>query len=421
MKVSVNKQQEKVAVKKSLHLSHKEGVTFAATTGFGDNFLNPFAVALGATNIQIGLLSSITQFIPALMQLKAADITERFGSRRKIIFRSVFLQACMLFPIAFIPYLPKTLHIYALICFSTLYLLFASFAAPAWGSLMANLVPKRKMGAFFSKRARIVGLATLATTFLAGYLLHVLNEQSFMGFTIIFLLAMVSRVTSCYFVSGMYEPPLEVKREHYFSFKEFLRRLNVGNFGKYVLFQSSFSFAIFLSSPFFAAFMLRDLRFSYLTYTIIITIVPLSSILSMSYWGRRADAIGNRRVIRICSLVISTLPALWLVSRHVYFLIGVQTLSGFFWGGFNLCSSNFVYESAVPEKRTRCISYFNTINGVAICLGNLLGGFLATHVPSIFGYQLLTLFAISSFLRIVVSTTLLRRVKEIRNTVDASA
>ena len=180
------------------------------------------------------------------------------------------------------------------------------------------------------------------------------------------------------------------------------------------MFHSSFSFAVFLASPFFPVFMLRDLGFSYITYAIVTTTVPLASIVAVGYWGRRADAIGNRRIIKICSLVVSVLPAMWLFSRNVYFLLVIQALAGIFWAGFNLCSSNFVYDSVIPEKRTRCISYFNTINGLAICMGNLLGGFLATHVPRSFGYRLLTLFAISSFLRIIVSTVLLRRVKEIR-------
>ena len=420
MEVQLSKQQERIAVRKSLSLSIKDGVAFAATTGFGDNYINPFAVALGASNFQIGLLSSISQLIPSLIQLKVADFTERFGSRKKIIVRSVFIQAFMLLPVAMIPYLPEFMQVYALIGFCTLYLLFASFASPAWGSLMANLVPERKRGAFFSKRGRIVGLVTVVSAFLAGYILYLFEKQSLLGFTIIFLVAMISRYVSCYFLSKMYEPPLEVKREHYFSLGEFLRRLNVGNFGKYVIFHSSFSFAVFIASPFFPVFMLRGLGFSYITYTIVTTTVPLASILAVSYWGRRADAIGNQQIIRICSLVISVLPAMWLISQHVYFLIIIQILAGVFWAGFNLCSSNFIYDSVIPEKRTRCISYFNTFNGFAICIGNLLGGFLATHIPPLFGYQLLTLFAVSSFLRIIISTTLLRRVKEIRKTVSAS-
>ena len=242
-----NKQHEEIAVRKSLNLSIKDGVAFAATTGFGDNYLNPFAVALGASNLQIGLLSSFNQLVPSLVQFKAADITERLGGRKKVIVLSVFFQAFMLLPVAIIPYLPQSIQVQALILFSTLYLLFASFAHPPWGSLMADLVPEGKRGEFFSKRGRIVGLVTVISAFLAGYILHLFKKQSLTGFTIIFLIALVSRYVSCYFLNRMYEPPLEVKREHYFSFSQFVRRLNVGNFGKYVVFHSSFSFAVFLA------------------------------------------------------------------------------------------------------------------------------------------------------------------------------
>ncbi|MBW7899780.1 MAG: MFS transporter [Candidatus Brocadia sp. BROELEC01] len=414
MEVQFSKQQERIAVRKSLKYSIKDGVAFAATTGFGDNYLNPFAVALGASTFQIGLLSSASQFVPSLAQLKVADLVERFGSRKKVIVRSVFIHAFLLLPMAMIPYLPDSLRIYALIGLCALYVSFASFAGPAWGSLMANLVPERKRGAFFSRRGRLISLIMVISSFLAGYILHVFRKQSLLGFTVIFLVAMISRYISWYFLGRMYEPPLEVKREHYFSPGEFLRRLNVGNFGKYVIFHSCFSFAVFIASPFFPVFMLRDLGFSYITYTIVTVTVPLASIIAVSYWGRRADALGNRQVILICSIVISVLPAMWLISRQIYFLIIIQTLAGISWAGFNLCSSNFIYDSAIPEKRTRCIAYFNTFNGFSICAGNLLGGFLATHIPPLFGYQLITLFAVSSLLRILASTLLLRRVKEIR-------
>ena len=409
-----NKKQEKIAVRKSLRFSVKDGVAFAATTGFGDNYINPFAVALGATNLQIGLLSSITQLVPSLTQLKAADITERFGSRKKIIVFSVLSQASLLLPIAIIPFLPQSLRIIALICLCTVYLSFGAFANPAWGSLMANLVPAKMRGSFFSNRSRLIGLVTVASSFLAGYILHLFQKQSITGFTIIFFLAMISRYISCYFLSKMYEPRLEIRREHYFSFIDFARRLNKGNFGKYVIFHSSFSFAVYLASPFFPVFMLRDLGFSYITYTILTTTVPIASMLAVSYWGRRADIIGNRWIIRVCCLGISLLPSLWLVCREVYFLIVIQILAGIFWAGFNLCSSNFIFESVTPEKRTRCISYFNTFNGLAICAGNILGGFFATHLPPVFGYRLLGLFFLSSVMRIITSTFLLRSVKEVR-------
>ena len=175
-------------------------MAFAATTGFGDNYINPFAVALGASNFQIGLLTSVSQLVPAITQLKAADVTERVGSRKKIVVRSVFLQACMLLPIAMVFFLPRSFQVIALICFYALYVSFASFAGPAWGSLMANLVPEGKRGAFFSKRGRLISQITVISSFLAGYILNLFEKESLIGFTAIFLLAMVSRFISCYFL-----------------------------------------------------------------------------------------------------------------------------------------------------------------------------------------------------------------------------
>jgi len=107
-------------------------------------------------------------------------------------------------------------------------------------------------------------------------------------------------------------------------------------------------------------------------------------------------------------------PLLWIASHQLYYLILVQILSGFAWAGFNLASTNFVYDASAPERRTQSIAVFNAMNGSAICLGALLGGYLASHLPSLLGYQLLTLFLVSGLLRGLVAVTLLRRVCEVR-------
>ncbi|WP_169703293.1 hypothetical protein [Candidatus Kuenenia stuttgartiensis] len=62
--------QERNAVRKSLNVSIRDGIAAAATSGFGNNYVNPFAVALGGTNIQIGVLNSIIHFIPRLCSLR---------------------------------------------------------------------------------------------------------------------------------------------------------------------------------------------------------------------------------------------------------------------------------------------------------------------------------------------------------------
>jgi MFS family permease len=160
--------------------------------------------------------------------------------------------------------------------------------------------------------------------------------------------------------------------------------------------------------------MLRDLHFSYLIYTIVIITGPLVIYLMMGRWGKLADKVGNLTIIRFTAPLTGIIPLLWIINRHPFFLIFVQIVAGFVWAGFNLCASNFIFDAVTPAKRTRCIAYFNVLNGLAVCAGAILGGILVQKLPLLFGYKILSLFLISSILRILVSAFMPMRIKEVR-------
>lgn len=401
-------------VRKSLTYSIIDGTAATITNGIVENYIRPFAIALNATNFQIGLLGSFSYLLTALVQLKIPNITEKVGSRKKMVVLTVFLQALMLLPIGLIPFYPLDFRIIALITFYSLYLVFGVSSGPPWGSLMANLVPERLRGMYFGRRDRILGFASIISCFAAGQFLHLFTERVLIAFLVIFLFGMVSRLISCYYLTRHYEPPLIVKKEHYFTFFEFLKRARVGNFGKYALFVASFNFSVHVAAPFFSVYMLRDMQLSYLTYTILTTTPAVSGILTKTFWGRRADRFGNLSVLRICAVIIPTLPFVWIFSQNVYYLFAIEVASGIVWGGFNLCSLNFVYDSSIPEKRTRVISYYSVINCLAVGCGAFIGGILAANLPDFLGNKLLLLFLISAILRGIVVTTILPRIKEVR-------
>jgi MFS family permease len=140
--------------------------------------------------------------------------------------------------------------------------------------------------------------------------------------------------------------------------------------------------------------------------------------LMMRRWGRLADSIGNVRVIQFTAPIISIIPLLWLINRHPAFLVGAQLVSGFAWAGFNLSASNFIYDAVASDKRVRYISYFNVLNGIMLSAGALLGGFLASQVPPIMGYRILTILVISSIMRIIVTALFSFRLREVRSVVS---
>jgi MFS family permease len=160
--------------------------------------------------------------------------------------------------------------------------------------------------------------------------------------------------------------------------------------------------------------MLRDLKFNYLTYTLLVVTVTITQICTFNRWGMHADKVGNIKVIRLTSFFIASLPLWWVINRHPLFLTLAQIASGFAWAGFNLCATNFIYDAVTPQKRVRCIAFFNVFIGVATCGGALVGGYVSNYMPELFGYKLLSLFLLSSLLRFCIVFLFSGKIKEVR-------
>jgi MFS family permease len=275
-------------------------------------------------------------------------------------------------------------------------------------------------GRYFGFRGRICGLATLIFFSIGGAILRFSAADIFLGFSAIFGSAMLFRLVSCYYLSKMYDPPLSNTKKERYSLLGLFSNMRSSNLGRFTIYVSLMNFATYLASPFFAVYMLRDLKFDYLTYVLVIATAALANLMFVTFWGRRADRAGNIKVLKTTSILVPLVPLLWIGSHQLYYLILVQIVSGFAWAGFNLASMNFIYDASVPEKRTRYIAVFNALNGTAICVGALLGGYLVSHLPSLLGYQLLTLFLISGLLRGLVVATFLRRISEVRQVPETS-
>ncbi|MCM8756775.1 MAG: MFS transporter [Candidatus Omnitrophica bacterium] len=401
-------------IRKSLNYSFIDGVFATAMSGFTQDYFTPFLLILGGSIREVGALSALPNFFASLVQVYTPDFTYWLRSRKKMINIFVFLQAMVLLLIGIVGLRAKLtpwFFIFLVILFTS----FGALATPAWSSLIADLVPQEKRGEYFGWRNRTLGFIGLGATFLAGYFLHLMkNFNIFLGFAIVFICAFLFRFTSWYFLRKMVEPPLEYKRELFFSLFDFLARIRESNFARFVLFVAMMNFSVNLASPFFVVLMIKELGFSYLKYTFIVITATLTMQLVMKRWGKHADRVGNLKVIKLVSPFIGLIPLLWVVNHHPLFLVFAQIFSGFIWAGFNLCTTNFIYDAVMPEKRVRCIAYFNVINGLAICLGALLGGFILKWLPTLFGYQILPIFVISSILRFFVGLYLPPKLKEVR-------
>ncbi|APV44401.1 putative arabinose efflux permease, MFS family [Dehalogenimonas formicexedens] len=393
-------------VNKSLRLSVFDGAAFNAMMGLTQDFMSPFALALKASTAQIGLLASLPNLALALSQLGSPWISERLRSRKSLLVPMVITQAVLWLPIFIMPQLFHNMAVWWLIALFTAGSVFGALGNPAWGSMMADLVPAGMRGRYFGFRNRIGGATLLACFFLGGLVLQASSNQIMLGFGLLFGAAVIFRLASAYFLSKMYEPPMRRCNDPWHPFHE-LKTLPATPVGRLSLFVGAMMLATYVASPFFAVYMLNDLGFGYGAFVVVTASASVANFLFMGFWGRRADRSGHLQIVRVTALMIPLVPVLWLAGHNIIYLIVIQVFSGFAWSGFNLSGTNLLYEAAAPERRTRAIAVFNALSGTAMCIGAAVGGLIATRLPEISGQSLLTLFLISGILRGAVTVFIL--------------
>ena len=222
---------------------------------------------------------------------------------------------------------------------------------------------------------------TFGGVFGGGQIIHYFSSQNnaAQGFLIVFVVAAASRFLSSRVFSRVPDAALHVPDDSKFTFWRFIIRARYSNFVKFVIFVSCMNFAVSISGPYFAMYMLTSLKLSYAEYTMVVASMVLAQFAVMKAWGKVSDQFGNRQILRMCGLLVSLNPFMWLMCSDLWFILLTQLYSGIFWAGFSLAAANFVFDAVTPQKRARCFAYQPIINGSFVLLGSVIGGWLAIH------------------------------------------
>ncbi len=404
-----------VKVKNSLKTSWKEGIAAQVMLTVMDYYLIPFGLFLGATAPQIGLLIAFQNLLGAASQIFAVHMVWIAGSRLRFLVKASLVQGALLLPIALLALITGDWRIPALIALMVVFRIIGNWIGSAWGSLVSDYLPPERRGHYFGFRSQVTGVAGVLTIICAGLLLHFMKKISLgTGFFILFIFAAVCRFISSALMARMYDLPHPHVPDSDFTFVMFLRRFRESNFVRFVLYVAAITFAANLSGPYMSVYMLRDRHLDYLSYMTVHLATVTASLVAFPIWGRHADLVGNARILKMTSFLIPIIPFLWVAAPNVYCMAAAELVAGFVWGGFNLCAINFIFDAVSPQKRVRCLAYFNMINGSALFAGAALGGFLSEHLPPFRGSAILTLAIISGVLRFMVHGLLSEGFKEVR-------
>jgi MFS family permease len=388
------------------NLSHSMGdaAFFGGMVGCGETYFPAFALAIGLGETASGLVASIPLLVGGTLQLASPIAIRWLGSYQRWIVTGAVLQALAFIPLALAAWSGSlTLPMFLLI--ASVYWAAGLATGPAWNTWIERIVPPSRRTRFFARRSRLQQICTFSSLMIAGTMLQwsSANDATLSGFAGLFVVAGLLRLVSAMFLHRTDSqvadivPSINISSaaqavDHSNRVSREAKRLLA-----YLVLMQVF---VQISGPFFAAYMLEQLSFSYSTFVTLISVAFVSKVLSMSFWGRIAERSGARRVLWIGGVCLVPLSSLWILSEEVAWLVVVQILSGIAWAAYELGFFLMFFETLPAGQRTRLLTYYNFANTLAVCAGALCGAAVLGWVGySSYGYHYL--FGLSSLGRLL--------------------
>jgi MFS family permease len=374
-------------VKKGLNLVVKDGLAAEAMSALtGGTFLVAMALQLGATNFQIGLLAALPT-LTNVFQLLAIWLVQKYNNRRAVAVASNIFARFPLLVIGLLPFLFTTgTSIQVLIFLLFFHYFFGSVAGASWNSWMKDLVPENKLGTYFSHRSRLTQtlnvVLSLVIALALDYVKEFAPERELLTYASMFLAGGFLGLLGTYVLSRTPEPRSHLAKEN--VFKLFRKPLKDRNFRNLLVFNSFWSFALNLATPFFAVYMMKIIGLP-LSYIIGFGILSqVAGIFAIKVWGKHSDRYSNKTIISIAAPIYIACILAWsfvaMPSSHMLtiLLIGlINILSGICTSGINLAVTNIGMKLAPKEEAIVYLSARNMVVAFVSALGPLLGGWMA--------------------------------------------
>lgn len=400
----------KLSIRKTLNLITIEGAFANVFIVYsGGAFLTGLILMLGANEFQIGLVAAIP-FISQIAQLFSSFYVDQPRKRKSIIVRGLVIGRqswWFLIPLLFIGGDWRLDFLIPVILFSNL---MTMFVAPGWLSWMSEIVPARIRGRYFGKRNIAIAVSTIIATVAGGKILDIFraSNREHLGFTIILASGCLFALTAAFLLHRIPETgSRQGGPEHNPSI--LLEPFKDSNFRRLLKVFFIWNIAIGTAAPFFAPYMLINLKMTFTLISIYSAIGAIAAIMFNRPWGILIDKFGSRPVLVFCAFGIGAIPFIWyLPTPETLWILGFESIySGILWAGFNLAAFTIPIANSPAEKRTSYLSILSMITGLGFFIASLSGGIILEMLSGIKFplYQLMIInyhliFALSGILRI---------------------
>ncbi|MEH7012490.1 MFS transporter [Neobacillus niacini] len=340
-------------------ISIYHGMVSTIAINLAGNFYPIFAISiLGATNYQVGLISSLPPLIALLMTIPAAILLNRLETQKKTVAMAVLWARLLFLLLIGVVYFSSPYQAWAFLIIIAFMNVPATIANIGWQTLISGLIKEEQRGAFFSDRNRLLTIAGMISTLIIGIIMK--NQTSNpTAYQWLFFAALLFGLLEVFFLMKHKEtvqpfPSTKKSSMDWSIFKDH-------GYKWFLIAALCFNFTWQMSWGIFNIYHVRIAEATILWISIFSVACQMVQIFTFPLWKKWAEEKSNTLMLVWAALGMALVPFLSILSTNLFYLTGVQALSGFFISGVVLLLFNLLLEQSPSKTRTYCITTYNVL------------------------------------------------------------
>ena len=348
-------------------------------------FLPVFLTRLGATNFQVGLLTSM----PGVTGLILALFVGRFLQTRRNIVPWYSLSRLMVILCYALTGILTLLIAQEYVIVSTLLIwAFASIPqtalAVAFSVVMNAVAGPEGRYALLSRRWAIFGVTGVVGTFIVTRLINLISFP--LNYAIMFLVLSLGGFLSFYFsrrieLPDQIPPPISDSRSPIEGVRNYLDLLRANPaFVSFSLKRFVYFSAIVLSLPIMPLYLVREVHANDAQIGTVTMAMNLVMLAGYYLWPRVSRSRSGRFVLLATTFGMTLYPALSAATARIELIILYAGIAGLFQAGLDLVFFDELMKTVPAEYSATFVSLSQSMQYLATILAPLLGTWLANYI-----------------------------------------
>jgi len=368
-----------------------------------------FAIRLGASNFEVGLLASIPALLAILISIPAGKFLQLHPRRKPWVVGSLAIHRTGFLLVAAVPFLPFIPISKGLIVVTLLILISipAHFFNVGWIPLLAEVVPVEKRANIFAARNIFANITNSINTFLFGIWLGTVIFP--LNFSIMYFFGWAASMISCYYIWKMTIPdsPVPVlSQDQAHNIRNVRYRMITFThenkpFVQIIINTFLHGFGLWAASPLYVLRYIRELSATDTWIGYLATITSLSTIFGMAIWRWLMPKLGESVSLKITIVLAGIFPIMVGVLSSLSPILIASAINGFIAAGINLSHFNLLLKTTPEKNRPGYTAVYITFMNIGAFIFPLIGVSISELIglsPVLIGCGILSTIGSSSFI-----------------------